>query len=157
MVTEKWATNMIAIDWATQVITIPRSDLTLLSGVVYELDVNWLRLQFKDLEDSPEGMAFPDIHRHVAPITLSGVTYSRFVEIINGYTITFEDVGSHYTVNCTGANHNLADVTNFDTVNLVVNNSAGLIVTSGGSGGLTTEQDAQLMKTLTVGKFIALK
>lgn len=28
---------------------------------------------------------------------------------------------------------------------------------TGGSGGLTTEQDTQLMKTLTVGKFLGLK
>jgi hypothetical protein len=36
-------------------------------------------------------MAFPSTHIHNTAVTLSGVTYARTVEIINGYTIDFED------------------------------------------------------------------
>ncbi len=128
----------ISINWNTKVISVPQADLTNVSGTLYELDVDVFRLALKDIEDSDEGMAFPHTHRHNTSVTLSGVTYARTVEIINDYTVTFEDTGSPYTVRLTGANHNLADVTNYvSEVSLIVGNSAGLITTSGGSGGAT--------------------
>jgi len=130
----------ISINWETRVIHIPQGDLTLVSGTLYELDVNALRLVLKDIEDGDEGMGFPDTHRHNTEVVLSGITYARTFEIINGYTITFEDTGSHYTVRCVGANHNIADVLNFNSVNLIIGNSAGLINSGGGGGGLTTPQ-----------------
>lgn len=120
----------LSIDWATKVITVPQADLTLISGSLYELDVDAFRLELKDIEDSEEGMAFPDTHRHNTEVTLSGVTYARTFEIINGYTVTFEN-GS-YTVRCVGANHNLADVKNVNSVSLIIGNSAGLVVPTGG-------------------------
>jgi len=127
------------INWATKVITVPQSDLAFISGTLYELDVDDFRLDLKDIEDSEEGMAFMDTHRHNTQVVLSGVTYARTFEIINGYTVTFEDTGSPYTVRCTGANHNLADVTNYTSeVSLIVGNSAGLIVS--GSGVTTTDK-----------------
>lgn len=126
-----------SIHWGTKVITIPQADLTLVSGSLYELDVDVFRLALKNIEDSEDGMAHLDTHRHNTAVTLSGVTYARTFEIINGYTVTFEDTGSPYTVRAVGANHNLADVTNFTSeVSLIVGNSAGLV--SGGSGGVTS-------------------
>jgi hypothetical protein len=124
----------ITIDWNTKIITIPQSDLTFISPNIYELDVNWFRLQLKELEQSEEGMVFPDTHEHVRETVLSGVTYARQVKIINGYTVTFED--GPYTVRCVGANHNLGDVKNVNQVSLIIGNSAGLIVTSSSGGGL---------------------
>ena len=134
---------MITIDWGTKIINVPQSFLTPISGVLFELDVNAFRLALKDLEDSAEGMPFPDTHRHNTELVLSGTTYARSVEIINGYTVAFEDVGSHYTVRCVGANHNIADVLIFNDVNLIIGNSAGLQIVTSGSG-LSTEQDALL-------------
>lgn len=131
----------ISINWGTQVITIPRADLTHISGSLYELDVDAFRLALKDLEDSEDGMSFPDTHRHNTEVTLSGVTYARTVEIINGYTVTFEDVGSPYTVRCAGANHNIGDVKTINQVSLLIGNSAGLIVRVSGSG--VTAQDKE--------------
>jgi hypothetical protein len=126
----------ISMNWLTQRITIPQSDLVLVSGVLYDLDVNALRLQLKDLEDG-EGIVFPDTHRHNTEVTLSGVTYARTFEMINGYTIEFQNTGTPYTVRCTGANHNLADVfvPGASGVSLIIGNSAGLIVAGGGGGG----------------------
>lgn len=124
----------ISINWATKVITIPQADLTALGGGLYELDVDAFRLALKDIEDSEEGVSFPDTHRHNTEVTLSGVTYARTFEIVNGYTVTFQDTGSPYTVKCVGANHNLADVKNVNQVSLIIGNSAGLISVSSGSG-----------------------
>jgi hypothetical protein len=143
----------VLIDWGLKVITVYQADLTPLGGTLYELDLNWFRLQLKDFEDDAGGMPYPRTHRHNTEVTISGVTYARTVEIINGYTVTFEDVGPHYTVTCTGANHNIVDVLNFNSVNLLINNSAGLINAGGGGGGLTQQQVRDAMTlTSTTGK-----
>jgi hypothetical protein len=122
----------ITINWLTKVITVPQADLTALGGGFFELDVELFRNQLKNLEDDEAGMPFPPTHRRNAPVVLSGVTYAQTFEIINGYTVTFESVGTAYTIKCAGANHNLADVKNINDVSLVVGNSAGLVVGSGG-------------------------
>jgi hypothetical protein len=83
------------------------------------------RSALKDLEDSEEGMSFPSTHNHVAPISVGGVTLARVVELINGYTVTFED--GQYAVNLLGANTNLSDNINLNQVSVRSANSAGLI------------------------------
>lgn len=132
----------ISINWGTRVINVPQADLTFLSGALYELDVDWFRLQLKDLEDDEDGMPFPDTHRHNTEVQLAGVTYARTVEIINGYTVEFED--GFYTVSCVGANHNLADVLVQNCVSLIIGNAAGLIVRESGTSGLTPEESTDL-------------
>jgi hypothetical protein len=121
----------ISINWATKVITVPQADLTFVSAGKYQLDVDAFRLNLKDIEDSVEGQSFPDTHRHSTQTILSGVAYARQFEIINGYTVTFED--GQYTVECVGANHNIGDVKNVNQVSLIIGNSAGLIVAGGGA------------------------
>lgn len=134
----------ISINWGTKVITVQKADMTLLSGgggagSVYSFDVEAFWLALSDLQDSPEGMPFPTIFNNSGEFTLSGVTYARFLEIINGYTVDFDETGGgSYTVICSGANHNLADVKVVDTVSLIVGNSAGLI--SAGTALSATEQ-----------------
>lgn len=135
----------ISINWLTKVILVPRADLTHLGGLFYELDVNDFRLALKDIEDSEDGICFPETHRHNTQVTLSGVIYARAVEIINGYTVEFEDVGSPYVVTCVGANHNLADVKVVNQVSLIIGNAAGLIVSETGVSGLTTEESDALL------------
>jgi len=140
----------VTVDWSTKIITVPVDFMTLASGTpgtgdmqvdpaLYELDVNALRLALKDIEDG-EGMPFLDTHRHNGEVTISGVTYARSFEIINGYTVLF-DTGTydHYTVRCINANHNIADVRQPNSVSLIIGNSAGLITVASGSG-LSTEQ-----------------
>lgn len=135
---------MPSINWTNKRITLQQSELTLVSGVLYELDVDAFRLALKDIEDSEEGVAFDVTHRHNTQVVLSGVTYARTFEIINGYSLAFEDTGSAYTVRCVGANHNLADVfvPGGSEVSLIIGNSAGLIAVSGGGGGPTAAQIA---------------
>lgn len=167
----------VTINHNTKVIYVPRSFLTFVSGTLYELDVNDLRLALKDLEDDEAGITLDDTHNHFTEVTLSGVTFSRTFEIINGYQVEFED--GQYTVRCIGANHNLADVKVPNQVSLLVGNSAGLVTVVSGSG--VTQQDKDdivngvwsmdsnenfgvgsigelvTKKLLTVAKFIGLK
>lgn len=127
----------VSINHATRVIFVPQDFLTHVSGSLYELDVDALRLALKDLEDDPDGITLRDTHRHNAVVSLSGVAYAQTVEIINGYRVEFED--GQYVVRCVGANHNLADVKVPNQVSLVIGNAAGLIEVVSGSG--VTEQD----------------
>ncbi len=117
----------ITVDWPTKIINIPKNDLVLIQSSpteIRELDMNSFRLTLKDLEDDTSGMPWLDTHRHIAPVTVGGVTLARVVEIINGYTVTFED--GQYAVNLKGANTNLGDVTNVNQVSVRSSNSAGL-------------------------------
>lgn len=151
----------ISVDHATKVITVPQSDLTALGGGVYQLDVEWLRLQLKDFEDSVEGMAMPDTHRRNAQVTLAGTTFAQTFEIINGYTITFTP-NSEWRVRCTNANHNIADVMNVNQVSIEIGNSAGLISAGAGAsaaevwqhlleGSLTAEQMLRIILAALAG------
>lgn len=119
----------ISINWGTKVVTIPQNYMTDLGGDVWELDTDQLRLDLKDLEDSEAGIAKLDTHSRNAPVTIGGTTYAQTLEIINGYTITFEN--GAYAVSLTGSNNNISEVTNVNNVSLRSNNSAGLIVSSG--------------------------
>lgn len=133
----------ISVNPLTHVIFVPQADLTLISGSLYELDVDWLRLQLKDFEDSETGMAMATTHSHNTAVTLSGVTYARVVEILAPYMVEFEN--GTYAVSCVGANHNLADVKVVNSVSLIIGNSAGLIQVVSGSG-LSTAQDDRLTR-----------
>ncbi len=148
---------MISVDWGGKVIFVPKADTTLTqaSPEVRSYNINTFRLQLKDLEDDlTEGMAYPDTHSHIGELVLSGVTYSRSVEIINGYTVEFED--GQYTVVLSGANNNLGDVKVANQVSLTTNNSAGLVTVSGGAG-ITVDDIMTDSRALTKGRFIALR
>jgi len=118
----------ISITWPTGEIYVPKADMTLVQSTPFEireLDINTFRLALKDLEDDEEGQVWIRTHNHNTAVTVRGVTLARVVEIINGYTVTFED-GS-YAVNLVGANSNISDITNLNSVSVRAANSAGLI------------------------------
>lgn len=164
----------ISVDWGTKVITVPQADLTFISGTLYELDTNTFRLALKALEDDEDGIPFLDTHRHNSEVTVAGTTFARTIEIINGYTVTFEN--GAYSVRFKGSNNNIFDVAggilNQNTVQIISANSAGLIITAGGdpvaiadavwdesmtghtSSGTFGER---FQKLLTVAKFLGLK
>lgn len=119
---------MITIDWGTLEINVPQSYLTFVSGVDYTLDTDQFRLDLKALEASVDGMPFPDAHEHTATKVLGGTAYAQFEEIINGYTVNFEDTGTPYRVTMLGSNNNVQDVTNLvANVSTASQNSAGLV------------------------------
>ncbi len=113
------------VDWNTRVITVFKSDLTQLEPQVYKLDVIWFKETLGDLLDDTDGISYPDIFEHYSSITIGGTTLAPAVEIINGYTVTFED--DQYIVELYGANNNISDVTNINCVSVRSANSAGLV------------------------------
>lgn len=120
----------ISIDWGTKVITVPQADLTLVTGTLYELDTESVfRQAVIALLSSEEGMAFDDAILHNTEVTVAGTTYARFIEIINGYSITFTP-DAQWTVRFTGSNNNIFDVENGilnqNQVQVIPANSAGL-------------------------------
>lgn len=124
----------LSIDWGnTYVITVPRADLTLVSGTLYELDVNAFRLELKSLEDDAAGMPYPRTHNHNTEVTVAGITFARFVEILPPYSVEFEN--GPYSVRLVGANNNVFDIENGilsqNQVQVISNNSAGLVSSSG--------------------------
>lgn len=122
---------MITIDWGTKIIFVPKSETTLVQSSpieIRELNVNVFRLALKELEATVAGIAELRTHIHNTEVLLGGIVYARVVEIINGYTITFED--GPYAVNVIGANSNIGDAINFNQVSVRTANAAGLISNS---------------------------
>lgn len=129
-VSEGYVQTGIVMNWPTRVIFIPRVEMTVVQTTpteVRELDANVFRLALKNLEDTEQGMVNPNTHNNYPPTTVGGVTLARVIELINNYTVTFED--GQYAVNIVGANTNIADKVNPNQVSVRSANSAGLIQT----------------------------
>lgn len=136
----------ISIDYGnTNIISVPKADLTLVSGTLYELDTNTFRLWLKDLEDGEVGMSFPKTNIHNTEVTVAGTTFARTIEILPPYSVEFED--GQYSVRLTGSNNNIFDIENGilvqNQVQVIPGNSAGLQTVSSGSG-LDASQDSKL-------------
>jgi len=123
----------LLVDWGGKVIYIPKSYLTPIAGTLYEMNTDQFRKDLKALEAGEDGMPFPDTHRHNTEVTVSGVTYARTIEILNGYSVTFED--GQYSVRLAGSNNNFFDVQN----GILNQNQVQVIPTN--SGGLVSQQD----------------
>jgi hypothetical protein len=127
-VADRYTLDDVYIDWKNKIIFVPKVYTTLVQSVPSEIrsmDLNAFRLKLKDLEDDPEGMPFLDTHKHNTTVSLGGIELARVIEIINGYTVTFED--DKYAVNLVGANSNVGDVVNVNQVSVRSSNSAGLV------------------------------
>lgn len=143
----------ISVDPLTDIIYVPKADLTLIqaSPEVRELDLDWFRLELLDWEDEEENIYRPKTHTHNTEVTLAGLTYARIIEILDPYTIEFEN--GTYTINCVGANHNISDKKVANSVSLIVNNAAGLITNSAieyasFSGGVTLDPNSPYSGTV---------
>lgn len=156
----------LSVNWSTGVITVPQADLTLVTGTLYEHDTDAFRLELRSLEASVAGMPWPDTHTHNTEVTVAGITYARVIEIINGYSIEYED-GS-YSVRLAGSNNNIFDVENGilvqNQVQVIAQNSAGLISVAGVASDVWDEAVSDHttsgtfgQKVLTTTKFLGLK
>ena len=115
----------ITIDWANKIINVPQGDLTPLGGTDYALDLDVFRKTLNALQEGEIGIVFDTTHFHTPTITVGGITLARVVEIINDYTVTFENL--QYSVNLVGANSNVGDVLNLNQVSVRSANTAGLV------------------------------
>jgi hypothetical protein len=119
----------VSIDAATQVITVEQSDLTFISGTLYELDTNAYRLAVGALLDDERYMWMDPAFNHNGEVTVAGTTFARIIEQTNGYSLTFENLT--YSVRLAGSNNNLFDVENDilnqNLVQVIAQNSAGLV------------------------------
>ena len=115
------------INWNTKVITVPQFFLTPLGGSSYQLDTNSLRIALRELEQTEEGQTQPITHNHNTAVTLGGIQYARIIEILSPYTLKFEETGTPYVVSLFGSNNNILEKTNLGSVQILANNSAGLV------------------------------
>jgi len=128
-----------SVDWIAKVITVPTSDLTLVSGTRYSLDLVDFLGKIRELEASfTEGLWAPQILEHAnSRPDFVGVDYVAFDKIINGYTLQITGVATR--VDLLGSNNNIVDVLIPTAVAVVPSNSAGKQSVDSGSG--VTEQD----------------
>lgn len=113
------------VNWVTKVITIPASDLVLVSGARYRLEAVSFTQEIRRLEwQFSDGLwASQILERDSTRFDFAGVDYAPFEKVINGYTIEF--VGGMTRVDLIGSNTNIADVLIANGVTVVPSNSAG--------------------------------
>ncbi len=136
----------LTIDPALKRVTIPQSDLTLLSGSLYDFDTNQFRLDLGALLDDEAYIWMPLAFTHNTEVTVLGVVYARQILMINGWSLTFQNIAM--SVQYSGSNNDLFDsengiLINQPLVNVIGNNSAGLTTVTSGSG-LSAAQDTKL-------------
>ena len=98
----------ISVNPITKVISIPQADLTLVSGTLYELNLNTLRLWLKEWEYSVEGIVQTKTNDHASEFDLGTFVLGRSFKILPPYSIEFEN--GAYTVNLLDAHANVSDV-----------------------------------------------
>ena len=144
----------ITVDWSNKEILIDKASMTLVQTTpieVYDLDINAFFVTLAGLSDNEDGMLYEIPYENIAPVTLSGVTYARIFQIVNDYTVTFEN--GAYAVNLLGANSNIADRVNINNVGVRSSNSAGLVTSAAiefgeYGGGVTIDQTLTTEGTL---------
>lgn len=153
-----------SVDWNTLVITIPKADTTLVAAgppEIRALSINDLWTELHAIQQSEQGIVHLDIFLRRPARTLAGVTYAPELEIINGYTLEFED--GQYAVNVIDGNSNVSDVQVRNQVGVNTANSAGFAVAAGAAataeavwkhliGTLTAEQRLALAADVLAGK-----
>jgi hypothetical protein len=122
----------ITIDPLTSIISVPQADMTFVSGTFYRLPTETLfRAAVNAILASEDGIVFDDAINHNTEVTVAGVTYARFIEVINGYSVQMTP-DAQFTVELTESNNNLHDVGAGilvqNQVQVLTTNSAGLIV-----------------------------
>ena len=135
----------LSLDPATKVITIPKADLTPVSGTLFSLDTDTFRKDVNSLLSSEPYIWLPTAYAHNTEVTVAGTTFARTIEFINGYSVEFDDSSGtdQYSVRLEGSNNNIFDIQNGilvqNLVQVIPTNSAGLIVTQAVQSGAAAE------------------
>ena len=130
------------VNWVTKVITVPTTDLTLVSGTHYSLDMADCLAELRRLEwEFTDGLWAPSILDHTnTRFDFAGANYAPFDDFINGYTLGFS--GAVERVDLLGSNNDLIDVLVVTGVSVVPSNSAGLqLVDASGGGFVQADRD----------------
>ncbi len=117
----------VSIDHVTDIITIEKSDMTLVQSSpfeIFELDFDVLHNTLRTLEANEESTIYPRTHDHNTTVTISGIILARVVLFLDPYTVTVED--GAYAVQFVGANTNMLDKVNLNNVSFREGNTAGL-------------------------------
>lgn len=128
---------LLYVEWGTRVINVRKDYMAVVQTTPTEIrSLNTITLHedLRNLEDDETGIVFPDTHNFNGPVSIGGVSLAQVIEIINNYTLTFEEnlpAGSPpcpvpYAVQLEGSNNNIADITNVNSVSVRSANSAGL-------------------------------
>jgi hypothetical protein len=134
----------ISVDYSVTpyLITIPKSDLTLVTGNQYEITAAELWVLLREYADSEEALPFPIIYTNVPP-TESGTP--RIVEINeNYYECQFELTSPIYNVDIVDGNTNFRTVEKKNEIGVGTNNTTGYSVVETGTSGLTAEESTWL-------------
>jgi len=138
----------VSIDESTKRITITQDYLTPVTGTLYELNTETFRTDMNALMDSERYMWMDDYARRNAPVSVAGVTLAQSIEIINGYSVEFDDGPGAYSVRLAGSNNNLFDIQNGilvqNLVQVIPTNSAGLVEVN--TGAADTEKIVQTVE-----------
>ena len=123
---------------------MPESYLVLVGGTLYDLDTNKFRIDVITLLSDQYHIWMPDAFEHATLATIVGTDLARRIQLINNYSIEFED--GRYSVRLIGSNNNFFDVAGGflvqNSVQVIPGNSAGLVQSS--VSGLTREESEQL-------------
>jgi hypothetical protein len=115
----------ITVDYSTAapwLITIPKSDLTLITGTQYQLTVDEFWILLRDFTDNENPMARPKLYSRI-PATSS--TPSITTIDLNYYQLEFED--GLYSVNIVNGNTNIREAEVKNQVSVNTNNTTGFI------------------------------
>jgi len=111
----------LLLDWSTKVITVPKTELTHVSGTHHTITVDYWWQLLREANYNAEGMVFDTMYNSIAPTAST----PRIVEVINGYTVQFEN--GLYSVEFINGNTNFRDVEIKNMVSVGTNNTTGFI------------------------------
>lgn len=107
--------------WPNKFITVPKSELTLISGTRYQITVNYWWQLLRELAETVEGIVFDTPYNSTAATSST----PQIVDLINGYTAEFED--GLYSVDVIGGNTNWREIEVKNQVSVGTNNTTGFI------------------------------
>lgn len=140
----------ITVNPLTFVISVPKADLTFVSGTLYKHNTDAFRLELKNWEDTVDGIASPKTHNHNTEVTIVGTTYFRAINMLAPYSIEYEN--GLYSVILEGSNNNMWDIEGGilvqNSVQVIPTNTAGgqVVRVETGTSGLTTAESNALMQ-----------
>lgn len=111
----------LSVDWPNKFITIPKSELTLIDGTRYKITVDYWWQLLREMNASEEGIVFDTMYNSTAATSST----PQIVDLINGYTASFED--GAYSVEFVNGNTNWREVEVKNQVGVGTNNTTGFI------------------------------